>query len=181
MPRIYTRTGDDGTTGLVTGKRVRKDDLIIRAIGSVDELNSAIGLARTAVTDGMLSTILKRIQSELFALGADIGSTGSEHLNLPRISKQMTERLEREIEGIGSRLPPQRSFILPGGTTGGAFLHLSRSVCRRAEREIVPLSSLPGFNKEILRYINRLGDLLHVAARYVNVNAGVEDDAPVYE
>jgi len=182
MPGVFTRRGDDGTTGLITGTRVSKSDPMIRAIGSVDELNSFIGLAITEIEDGLIETIFTRVQSELFALGADLGATGTGTLkSISRINATMVSRIEREIEGIEAKLPEQRSFILPGGCRSAALLHVARSVCRRAEREIVAVSSINGFNKEILRYINRLGDLLHVAARYMNVSSGKEERAPVYE
>lgn len=182
MPRVYTRTGDDGTTGLIDGRRVSKGDPIIKAIGGVDELNSFIGLAAAEVDDGLLSTILRRIQSELFALGADLGATGIETARkMPKISSLMVSRIESEIEGIESRLPAQKSFLLPGGVRAGALLHVCRSVCRRAERDVIAVAQMNGFNKEIVKYLNRLGDFLHVAARYVNNRAGVAEQSPVYE
>lgn len=181
MPRIYTRKGDGGETGLLGGGRLRKDDPLIEAVGTVDELNSAIGMAVTHVKEELLSTILRRIQSELFALGAELSSAGRKVQGTPGISAVMVERLEREIDGMSRQMPEQRTFILPGGSEAAARLHLARSVARRAERRVVHVSSAEGFNQRMLAYINRLGDFLHVAARYANFTDGQEERPPVYE
>ncbi len=180
MPKIYTRAGDSGGTGLITGERVSKTDPIVEALGSIDELNSVIGLAIPEIRDELMATILRRIQSELFALGADLNSSGREIRGLPKVGSIMTERLEREIDGMVARIPEQRTFILPGGGKAGGLLHLARAVSRRAERRVVAASGKKGFNKEILRYMNRLADFLHVAARYANNADGNEERAPDY-
>ncbi|MBX8632424.1 MAG: cob(I)yrinic acid a,c-diamide adenosyltransferase [Thermoplasmata archaeon] len=180
MSRVYTRTGDRGETSLITGERVPKTDPIVEALGAVDELNSSIGMALAELGNELLSTILRRIQSELFALGADLNSTGKDIQGLPRVTPVMTERLEREIDGMLEMMPEQRTFILPGGGKAGASLHFARAVARRAERRVVAASGKSGFNPEILRYMNRLADFLHVAARYANHTGGNEESAPVY-
>lgn len=181
MPRIYTRTGDEGKTGLLSGKRVSKDDPLIEAVGSVDELNSFIGVAAVHITDELLSTILRRIQSELFVIGADMSSTGKKIESIPSIKKVMIERLEREIDGMTRQMPEQTSFILPGGGMAGADLYLARAVARRAERRMVKASSAGYSNPLALAYMNRLCDFLHVAARFINHREGVEEHAPDYE
>ncbi|MBX8636390.1 MAG: cob(I)yrinic acid a,c-diamide adenosyltransferase [Thermoplasmata archaeon] len=180
MSKVYTRTGDTGKTSLITGERVAKTDPMVEALGSIDELNSVIGMAIPEIRDELLATILRRIQSELFALGADLNSSGKEIKNLPRVGSVMTERLEREIDGMLARIPEQRTFILPGGGRAGGLLHFARAVSRRAERRVVAASGKEGFNPEILRYLNRLADFLHVAARYANNADGKEEKAPVY-
>jgi cob(I)alamin adenosyltransferase len=181
MPKVYTRTGDKGETSLITGERVKKTDPVVEALGAVDELNSAIGVSIGDVHDDLLSAILKRIQSELFTLGADLNSTGKNIPGIPRVKAVMTERLEREIDGMLSRMPEQKTFILPGGGRGGASLHMARAISRRTERRLVSASAKEGFNPEILRYINRLADFLHVAARYANHIDGRSENAPVYD
>ena len=120
MPRVYTRTGDKGETSLITGERVKKTDPVVEALGAVDELNSAIGISIEDVGDDLLSAILRRIQSELFTLGADLNSTGKNIPGIPHVKPVMTERLEREIDGMLARMPEQKTFILPGGGRGGA-------------------------------------------------------------
>ena len=181
MAKIYTRTGDEGKTSLITGERVGKTDPVVEALGSIDELNSIIGIVIPELSDELLATILKRIQSELFALGADLNSTGKEIAGLPEVTGVMTERLEREIDGMQSRVPEQRTFILPGGGKAGSFLHFARAASRRAERRVVAASGKAGFNPEILKYLNRLADFLHVAARYANNIEGKTENAPIYQ
>ncbi len=181
MPRIYTRTGDRGSTGLLGGGRRAKDDPLIEAVGCIDELNSSIGSALVHIREELLATVLHRVQSELFALGAELSAGGRQIRGMPAVRKVMVERLEREIDGFSGRLPEQTSFILPGGGQAGAALHHARTVCRRAERRVVSISGEEGFNPEILAYLNRLGDFLHVAARYANMTDGIGEQAPAYE
>lgn len=181
MPRIYTRGGDKGSTGSLGGERVAKDSPVIEAVGSIDELNSAIGLALVHVSEELLATILRRIQSELFSLGAELSAGGKEIKGIPEVKQVMIERLEREIDGMTAVMPEQKTFILPGGGSAGAALHFARSVGRRAERRVVAISGTEGFNPLILAYVNRLGDFLHVAARYANHREGVGEQPPVYE
>jgi cob(I)alamin adenosyltransferase len=172
LNRIYTRTGDKGTTGLASGGRRKKHDPRIEAYGTVDETNSCIGLARLH-TEGELDAMLGRIQNELFDLGADLATpeTGEPLPYEPlRIVEAQVERLEREIDRLNGELSPLRSFVLPGGTAAAAALHLARTVCRRAERLAVALSEKPGetVSPAVIKYLNRLSDFLFVASRYVN-------------
>jgi cob(I)alamin adenosyltransferase len=174
LNRIYTRTGDDGTTALGSGERRKKYDLRIAAYGTVDELNAAIGLARLhTVADTLLDPMLARIQNDLFDAGADLCSPdkgkgpGGERL---AIVEAQVERLEREIDLLNEGLSPLRSFILPGGTPAAASLHLARTICRRAERLIVELADRPEetVSGPVLKYVNRLSDFLFVAGRFAN-------------
>jgi len=174
LNRIYTRTGDDGTTALGSGARRRKYDLRVAAYGTVDELNAVIGLARLHTgTDPETDAMLARIQNDLFDLGADLSTPdkakgpGGERL---AIVDAQTERLEREIDRLNAELEPLRSFVLPGGHPSAAFLHLARTVARRAERLIVELGDRPGETVPAAarKYINRLSDLLFVASRRLN-------------
>jgi cob(I)alamin adenosyltransferase len=177
LNRIYTRTGDAGATRLATGAQVSKADLRVEAYGAVDETNACIGLARTH-TSGELDAILARIQNELFDLGADLSTPAKPDEvegSVLRILESQVARLEGEIDALNAELPPLTSFVLPGGTPGAAALHLARTVCRRAEREAVRLIEAgEGVSGPALRYLNRLSDLLFVAARYANDKGAVE-------
>ncbi|TRL35155.1 cob(I)yrinic acid a,c-diamide adenosyltransferase [Rhizobium straminoryzae] len=174
LNKIYTRTGDDGTTGLVTGPRRLKHDLRVDAYGTVDETNSAIGIARLHTgTMPDLDAMLFRIQNDLFDLGADLATpeTGEKVSWEPlRIVQSQVDRLEGEIDTLNAGLDPLTSFILPGGSAAAAYLHLARTVSRRAERLMVELSKIEGeiVGAPALKYINRLSDFLFVASRYVN-------------
>jgi cob(I)alamin adenosyltransferase len=174
LNKIYTRTGDDGTTALGSGERVAKYDLRVEAYGTVDETNAVIGLARThtGTADPDLDAMLARIQNDLFDLGADLcvpdaPKDGHECL---RVSDSQVTRLESEIDELNGALEPLRSFVLPGGTPAASALHLARTVSRRAERLVVALASRPDepVSEQALRYINRLSDFLFVAARHAN-------------
>lgn len=174
LNRIYTRTGDDGTTALGTGDRRKKYDLRIEAYGTVDETNSAIGLARLHTHDaGEVDAMLTRIQNDLFDLGADLcmpdkgKGPGGARLE---VTEAQVARLEAEIDQLNAELKPLRSFVLPGGSPAAAALHLARTVCRRAERLIAALADVPGepVSAPALKYVNRLSDFLFVAARYLN-------------
>jgi len=176
LNRIYTRTGDDGTTALGTGERRPKYDLRIAAYGTIDEVNAGIGLARLhTANDQRIDAMLARIQNDLFDLGADLCSPdkgkgpGGERLAI--VDSQVT-RLEQEIDALNANLSPLRSFVLPGGTPAAAALHLARTICRRAERLIVELSHRPdeSVSQAVIKYVNRLSDFLFVASRYVNDN-----------
>jgi cob(I)alamin adenosyltransferase len=172
LTRIYTRTGDKGTTALASGERRKKHDLRIEAYGTVDETNSCIGLARLH-SEGELDAMLGRIQNELFDLGADLSmpDTGKPLPYEPlRIIDSQLERLEREIDRLNGELSPLRSFVLPGGSPAAAALHLARTVCRRAERLAVALAEKPGeaVSPAAIKYLNRLSDFLFVASRYAN-------------
>lgn len=174
LNKIYTRTGDDGTTALGSGQRVAKYDLRVEAYGTVDETNAVIGLVRVHTGDAepKLDAMLARIQNDLFDLGADLcfpSDTKDERGRL-QVGDALVLRLEGEIDELNRVLDPLRSFILPGGTPAASFLHLARTVSRRAERLMVALASRPDepVGGAALRYINRLSDFLFVAARYAN-------------
>ncbi|MBO6539785.1 MAG: cob(I)yrinic acid a,c-diamide adenosyltransferase [Rhizobiaceae bacterium] len=177
LNKLYTRTGDDGTTALGTGERRNKHDLRVEAYGTVDEANSCIGIARSAFGDDQaeLDAILSRIQNDLFDLGADLATpdTGEKLEYEPlRIVASQVERVEKDIDALTRRVKPLRSFVLPGGHPAAAALHLARTVARRAERVMVELSGRTDerVSAEAIRYINRVSDLLFVAARVVNDN-----------
>lgn len=172
LNRIYTRTGDDGTTGLGTGARVKKFDLRVEAYGTVDEVNSALGIARLHAS-GEMDEMLARIQNDLFDLGADL-CTPDEGKKLSyeplRMLPSQVARLEAEIDAMNERLKPLKSFILPGGSTLAAHLHLARTIARRAERIVFALVEQPGevVGEPARQYINRLSDHLFVMARIAN-------------
>lgn len=173
LNRIYTRTGDDGTTGLGDGTRVAKFSLRVEAYGTVDETNAAIGLARLSTAGSDLDGMLARIQNDLFDLGADLCTpdTGKDLGYEPlRIIPAQVSRLEQEIDLLNARLTPLRSFVLPGGSAAAAALHLARTISRRAERLMVALAAEPSepVATAALHYINRLSDFLFVAARVAN-------------
>ncbi|MGD9866682.1 MAG: cob(I)yrinic acid a,c-diamide adenosyltransferase [Hyphomicrobiales bacterium] len=175
LNKIYTRTGDKGSTALGTGQRVPKNHARISAYGTVDETNSVIGVARLELPQGeeAVSAMLERIQNDLFDLGADlcVPDDGEKRDWEPlRITDAQVKRLETEIDAMNKELQPLRSFVLPGGTRAGAALHVARTVSRRAERAMVDLTGIEGetVSDAAMRYVNRLSDFLFVAARYVN-------------
>ena len=171
--RIYTRTGDAGETSLFGGGRTSKGRVRLHTYGTVDELNTVLGLALSAGLDETMHAAVQRIQAELFTVGADLATLlDVEAKGLRRTSPEMTARLEREIDAWEKNLPALRNFILPGGTLAGAFLHQARAVCRRAERWLVMLQDAEPVNPEALRYLNRLSDWLFVAARAANIVGG---------
>ncbi|CUT04851.1 cob(I)yrinic acid a,c-diamide adenosyltransferase [Candidatus Chrysopegis kryptomonas] len=174
--KIYTRTGDDGTTSLFAGGRVKKDDARVEAYGTVDELNSILGIVRAISKNAEINEIIQEIQNYLFHLGADLATPFEvENLKIKRIAKEDVEKIERWIDEIDLRLEPLKNFILPGGTLLASFLHLARTVCRRAERRIVYLSEREKINTQIIPFVNRLSDLLFVLARYANKIENVPD------
>ncbi len=173
LNRIYTRTGDGGSAGLVDGSRVSKASLRMTAIGEVDEANAAVGAAIATLGSGDLPVILLRIQNELFDLGADVATPGEVEGAL-RIVATQVERLEQDIDALNASLPPLTSFILPSGSAGVAALHVARAVVRRAERAAVALNEREPLNAQALAYLNRLSDLLFVAARHVAVGGDGE-------
>lgn len=174
LNRIYTKTGDDGSTGLGDGQRVSKSNLRVESFGTVDEANACIGMARLHLAgDPALDAMLMRIQNDMFDLGADLCTpdTGKPLGYEPlRIVPAQVARIEADIDRLNAALAPLRSFVLPGGTAGAAHLHLARTVTRRAERLMVALAQTPGemVGEAALHYINRLSDFLFVAARHVN-------------
>ena len=174
LNKIYTRTGDDGTTALASGRRIAKYDLRVEAYGTVDETNATIGLARlhTRGSDPALDAMLARIQNDLFDLGADLSYPDASKDVRGRLSvtDAQVERLEGEIDELNRELEPLRSFVLPGGSPAASYLHLARTVSRRAERLMVALAARPNesIGPPAMRYINRLSDFLFVAARFAN-------------
>ena len=173
LSKIYTRTGDDGTTALGSGRRVAKFDLRVECYGTLDETNAAIGLARLHTrSDPALDAMLARIQNDLFDLGAELcyPDESKDARGRLSVSDAQVERLESEIDALNRELQPLRSFVLPGGTPAASFLHLARTISRRAERLMVALAARPNepVGGSALRYINRLSDFLFVAARYAN-------------
>ena len=174
LSKIYTRTGDDGTTALGSGRRVAKYDLRVECYGTLDETNAAIGLARvhTGSSDPALDAMLARIQNDLFDLGAELcyPDESKDARGRLSVSDAQVERLEGQIDALNRELQPLRSFVLPGGTPAASFLHLARTISRRGERLMVALASRPNepVGAAALRYINRLSDFLFVAARYAN-------------
>jgi cob(I)alamin adenosyltransferase len=168
LNRIYTRTGDGGTTALANGERRKKYDPRITAYGTVDETNATLGLARLHTADQpQLDAMLARVQNDLFDLGADLCLPGHERL---RVSDAQVTRLEQEIDLLNQDLAPLTSFVLPGGSPAAAYLHLARTVARRAERVIVELAETDGeaVSPPVIKYMNRLSDFLFVASRHAN-------------
>ena len=182
--RVYTRTGDDGTTGLVGGARVEKDSIRIESYGTIDELNSIVGLARVYNEEKLdegpvhrrLDSILRRVQEELFDLGSELATPGDlTYDSMHRVSNDEVEAIEAVIDECQQDLEPLKSFILPGGGKIGAQLHQCRTVCRRAEREILRLSRQETVSEWLVKYVNRLSDLFFVLARWVAKNTGEKE------
>lgn len=175
--RVYTRRGDTGQTSLAGGQRLPKNDPRIEAYGTVDELNSFIGLARESARDlPELDRILVRVQHELFNLGSILATMPEDlHPKQARITPAESEQLEREIDRMNEELPPLRSFVLPGGSRLNAELHVCRTVCRRAERVCVTLAQTQELDEAILKYLNRLGDALFVWSRWASHRLGVAE------
>lgn len=173
MARIATGAGDKGDTGLASGQRVPKDSARIQAYGAVDELNASLGLA-LAHGAGDAHATLERVQRELFDLGADLALAKGG----PRITKEHVARLDQELDGLEAALPPLKRFVLPGGSVLAAHLHLARTICRRAERDLVGLARAEPVAPEALVYLNRLGDLLFLLARRANAE-GARGDVEV--
>ena len=180
MPRItkvYTRTGDDGTTGLGGGQRVPKDGLRVSAYGAVDELSSAIGVAVACGTIDELVAPLKRIQNDLFHLGSDLCVLEEDKARFPVavIEERHVKMLEELMDRLSDELEPLQNFILPGGHVAAAHLHVARTVCRRAERDVIALSRRETVGPETIRFLNRLSDALFVMARYQNLKTETDD------
>jgi len=169
--KIYTKGGDTGETGLFGGERVSKDSLRIESYGTVDELNSFIGLAILEILDKETKSLLYKIQNQLFTLGSDLAAPDTERnkrYNIPRVTEEFYIFLESEIDKFESRNEELKNFILPGGSKSAALLHICRTICRRGERNIVSLSKTDDINKSIIIYLNRLSDLFFVLARHEN-------------
>jgi cob(I)alamin adenosyltransferase len=177
ITRVYTRTGDDGTTGLGGGQRVPKDSIRIETYGTVDELSSEIGAAIAQGLHPRLAEALARIQNELFNVGSDlcILEEDKERMPVPVVEDRHVEALEGMMDDLSKELSPLENFILPGGSPGAAQLHVARTVCRRAERLAVSLSREEAIGPLVIRYLNRLSDTLFVMARYENLTRGIPD------
>jgi cob(I)alamin adenosyltransferase len=174
--KLYTKTGDDGTTGLFGGGRVKKASLRVDAYGTVDELNATIGVARTTKLEPFTDGVLAQVQVDLFTLGAELACVPGKEakLSMALIGAADAERLEKAIDAAEEGLPPLKNFVLPGGSAQAAALHFCRTVCRRAERGVLALDDAPA-RGEVVIYLNRLSDLLFVLARKANLAAAVED------
>ncbi|MDZ4851353.1 MAG: cob(I)yrinic acid a,c-diamide adenosyltransferase [Pirellulaceae bacterium] len=175
--KIYTKTGDSGTTGLFGGPRVAKDDNRICAYGSIDEFNAVLGLARSMVSNPLQDEIIESAQNCLFSIGAELATPEPEKHSLKWNGESDVAKLEQWIDEIDGSLPPLKTFVLPGGTAAASYLHVARTVCRRAEREIVSFQKNPSVSdlSGIIIYLNRLSDLLFVMARQANALADVLD------
>jgi|WetSurMetagenome_2_1015567.scaffolds.fasta_scaffold487077_1 cob(I)alamin adenosyltransferase len=190
--KIYTKTGDKGKTGLIGGKRVDKDCQRICAYGDIDELNAVLGLCREENDSREIGKILRDLQEELFVVGVDLaapnkaglkkGGTAGKSFGAKslRITTKHTAHLEKTIDGVEKKLPPLKNFILPSGSDGACFLHLARTVCRRAERSVVALSRREKINPEMIVYLNRLGDLLFVMARLANKSEKMKEEKVIF-
>jgi len=167
---IYTKTGDKGQTGLFGGGRVRKDDPRVEAYGAVDELNAALGTAEAAIADPEIKGWIKRIQDELFVVGAELSTPDPEAVKrqVVPVGPDQVAAMETIIDAVDEQVPPLRQFILPGGHPGSAHLHLARTICRRAERRVLTFSDHAPVRTEVITYLNRLSDLLFMLARLVN-------------
>jgi cob(I)alamin adenosyltransferase len=174
--KLYTKTGDDGTTGLFGGGRVMKSSARVAAYGTVDETNAALGVARATGLATAMDEVLARVQEDLFTLGAELASVPGreETLGMPLLGAADIDRLERAIDSADGACAPLKSFVLPGGSSQAAALHVARTVCRRAERAVIALEDAPA-RRELVVYLNRLSDLLFAMARQANLLAGVPD------
>lgn len=170
LSKIYTRTGDNGTTGLGNGTRIAKNSLRIHALGEVDELNAVIGVLRTEPLESSIHAVLEAIQHDLFDMGGELCMPG-----YTLIKPERVDALENQLDAWNAHLAPLKEFILPGGCRAAAYCHLARTVCRRVERDIYALNENEPVSDTALRYINRLSDLLFVLCRVLNKNAGVND------
>ncbi|MEE9442008.1 MAG: cob(I)yrinic acid a,c-diamide adenosyltransferase [candidate division Zixibacteria bacterium] len=173
--KIYTKTGDKGTTGLLGGQRAGKDDVRLHAYGSVDECNAIIGLARTGKLDSDIDEKLLSIQNLLFIVGADLATPVDKKAVIDRVQEKDIEVLEKWIDELESDLPELKQFIIPAGTNGAVYLQLARTVCRRAERWVTTLFKEDDSAGLVLKFLNRLSDLFFVIARTVNHRAGISD------
>jgi cob(I)alamin adenosyltransferase len=181
MPGFYTGAGDSGYTGTISSRKVRKNDALMEAIGSTDELNSAIGVAVSELTDPHLTEMLKVLQNKLFIIGAELASAGAD---ASKPKKEMTKgdikELEEGIEELAAQLPKLTKFVLPGGCEGAAHLHMARAIARRAERALVELDSASKISPVLLSFMNRVSSFLFVCALYINKKEGVDELNPTY-
>lgn len=177
--KVYTKTGDGGETGLIDGSRVRKDHARVAAYGDVDELNAVLGVVKAHARDAELTALLHDVQQDLFALGAQLADPKAKVASRKAkaaLSEAQVGRLEQAIDAREAQMPPLRAFILPGGTPLAAFLHLARTVCRRAERSVVTLGRKAALDPRVIVYLNRLSDLLFVLARHESQRGGQAED-----
>jgi cob(I)alamin adenosyltransferase len=176
MPRMYTRTGDRGETGLFSGERVPKDSLRVEAYGTVDELSSWIGYTRSLIKGDEIDALLEKIQEDLFLVGAELATRQkTSGMQKAEVTQAMVDHLEKEIDKLDAELPPLSTFIVPDGTRAAAALHVARTVARRAERRTVTLTNNEKLNPALVSYLNRSSSLLFVLARVVNKRAGIEE------
>lgn len=177
LMKIYTKTGDNGQTGLFGGPRVSKDHPRIEAYGTIDELNAALGWARAEQLPPPIEACLAAVQNELFAIGSELATPKPAEKGMILLNDQHVAQLEQAIDALEANLPPLTQFILPAGSRAAAALHMARAICRRSERRVISLASLPevDVSPRIIHYLNRLGDYLFVAARAANHSAGIPD------
>lgn len=175
ITKVYTKTGDLGETSLVGGRRVSKSSLRVDSYGEVDELNSVLGIVQSIVNDGEIKELIKSIQNGLFIMGGDLATPDNSEIGVPRIDSEMIQKLESLIDKYVGEVGDLKEFILPGGSEPGSFLHLARTICRRAERKIVALNQEEKINSNLIIYINRLSDLLFMLARVINKRCGIEE------
>ncbi len=173
--KIYTKTGDKGMTSLFGGKRVFKNDVRLESYGTIDELNSLIGVALNKVETDESKKILRKVQNDLFVLGSDLSTPEETKYKVPRVAKEMVDYLEEQIDLIDGKIPQLKTFILPGGSEGASILQFVRTVCRRAERRTVELQQLEQINETAIVYLNRLSDLLFVLSRFENISTGTPE------
>lgn len=173
ITKVYTRTGDKGLTSLIGGKRVSKSSVRVEAYGDVDELNSVLGIVRLEAQDDEIKQLITEIQNDLFIIGADLASPPE--IQVPRIAKERVIEIEKSIDKFLEELEPLKEFILPGGQGGGSYLHLARTVSRRAERRVARLMEEEQLNENVLAYINRLSDLFFVMARIENKRGNFQE------
>ncbi len=176
----YTGRGDDGTTGLLAEGRLGKEDILVEALGDLDELNSAIGIAVAYVKDGQVKMQLGMIQNDIFILGANLAAVANTKMQKRQLGDEPVQRLERDMKGFGDMAPELKEFVLPGGSEAGAHLHLARAVCRRAERKLVAASRKYAVGKDAIAYLNRLSSYLFAAARYSNAKDEASEAHPTY-
>lgn len=176
MAKLYTKTGDDGSTGLVGGARVGKDSLRIEAIGEVDELNAMVGLCRNHNWGTGIGTTLNDLQRELFVLGADLSTPADKKCPVERVSAEMVNSLEKLVDEYSEKVTPLENFILPGGTDAAASLHMARAICRRSERTVAALQKKEEIGEFVLPYLNRMSDLLFALARFENEKHSVAEE-----
>lgn len=175
MAKIYTKTGDTGKTGLFGGKRVPKSDIKLNAYGTVDELNSYLGMLLNYPSKYISTDYIKKLQSDLFVIGSHLAKNPDKEMNLPEINEDDILEIEREIDRMVPVLPELKSFILPGGSVASSYCHIARTVCRRAERGVVALNDIETVNPVILKYLNRLSDFLFVLARIYLLELGISE------